>query len=118
MHFLVFRDKTDYHDKADYYAKIINDKNFQRIVNLIDKDKVIYGGKYDINLRYIEPTIMDNVIESDAIMQEEIFGPVLPVLSYSNFDDALDYVLNNEKPLAGYLFSDDEKERNEFLNKI
>jgi acyl-CoA reductase-like NAD-dependent aldehyde dehydrogenase len=87
------------------YARIINDKHFERITALIDKQKIAYGGKSDRESRKIGPTILDNVNWDDAVMQEEIFGPVLPVLTYRNLDDVLDLLKTKDKPLALYLFS-------------
>lgn len=91
----------------DCYGKIINRKHFNRIRNLIDSDKIAVGGRCKEDTLQIEPTVLDNVTLKDAVMQEEIFGPVLPVLSYDNPDTALATVNAMPHPLAFYLFTSD-----------
>ena len=87
------------------YGKIINKKHFDRILSLIDKDKVVFGGKSNSETLQIEPTVMVNVSGNDAVMQEEIFGPVLPILEYSDINEAIKFIQNREHPLAFYVFS-------------
>lgn len=90
------------------YGKIITSKHYERVSGLIDYDKVIFGGrKNDFELR-IEPTIMDNVKPTDKIMQEEIFGPILPIMTYESLDEAKNYVKEHDTPLACYIFSTDK----------
>lgn len=91
------------------YGKIINEKHFERISALIDKNKVVYGGEEKRESLQISPTIMDNVSELDAIMQEEIFGPILPILTFDNIDEVIRGLSNKPKPLALYLFSQDKE---------
>lgn len=95
--------------KNENYGKLINKKHFDKVKALIDRSKVCHGGKHDENSLKIEPTVMDNVTIDDAIMQEEIFGPVLPVVSFDTIDWAEEYVNSNPKPLAFYLFSSNGK---------
>ncbi|MBB5183051.1 aldehyde dehydrogenase [Catenisphaera adipataccumulans] len=91
------------------YGKIINEKHFHRILNLIDPEKVYFGGHNDpFNLK-IEPTILVNVDEQDAIMQEEIFGPVLPILTYDDIHRIPDWLNDRPHPLAFYVFSDNQE---------
>lgn len=87
------------------YGKIINGKHFSRLLGLIDREKVIIGGESDPDACRIAPTVMDKVTEADAVMGEEIFGPILPVLCYDNFDQLLAELKLKEKPLALYHFS-------------
>jgi len=87
------------------YGKIINSKHFDRVVGLIDKEKVVYGGNYDANKLQIEPTVIDNVSFDDKIMQEEIFGPLMPIISFSDLKDVVSYIEDNPHPLALYLFT-------------
>ena len=82
-------------------------KHFRRVCGLIDPDKVIFGGQADERTLRIQPTIMDRVTADDAVMQEEIFGPILPVIAYDSIDEALAFVNGREHPLALYLFSED-----------
>lgn len=91
------------------YGKIINKKNFDRVVGLIDESKVIYGGKSDETTLKIEPTILDSVTEEDKVMQEEIFGPILPIMTYETIEEVISFVNNREKPLALYLFTKNKK---------
>ena len=89
------------------YGKIVNEKHYERLMHLIDQKKVVYGGKGNIGKLQIEPTIMDGVTWSDRIMQEEIFGPVLPILIYDDFNAIIQQLKTMPHPLALYLFSKD-----------
>ncbi len=91
------------------YGKIINEKHFDRILGLIDTDKVVCGGNADRGRLQIEPTVMDNVTFADAVMQEEIFGPVMPILTYDTLDEAVRNVNSMPRPLALYVFTKDKK---------
>lgn len=110
--------KFNYHSDSENYTQIINQRNFDRLVNLIDQEKVYFGGKTHAAKRYIEPTIMHDVTWNDKVMQEEIFGPILPVLTFKNFNEALLQIAAYEKPLSAYLFSDNSEEKEEFTTKI
>lgn len=90
------------------YGKIINQKHFERLCGLIDKNKVIIGGETDRGSSRIAPTVMDNVTENDAVMGEEIFGPIMPILTFDDFDKMVDNLKDKDKPLALYLFSSDK----------
>lgn len=107
-----------YENGSEQYTQIINEKNFDRLINLIDSEKIFYGGQSDYATRYIEPTILNNVNWDDAVMQEEIFGPILPVLTFTNFNDALHQISKTEKPLSAYLFTDNSEEKEQFVSKI
>lgn len=87
------------------YGKIINEKHFQRLCGLIDSDKVVFGGEKQEENNRIAPTVMDGVTWQDAVMGEEIFGPILPILTYEDFDRMLMELKGKDKPLALYLFS-------------
>lgn len=90
------------------YGKIINRKHYDRIMGLIDPDKVVCGGCGDGQSLRIAPTIMKNVTFSDTVMGEEIFGPVLPILTYDTLEEAINIVEEHPHPLALYLFSEDK----------
>ena len=90
------------------YGKIITDKHFRRICGLIDAEKAVIGGNYNADTRKIEPTILDGVTWQDAVMGEEIFGPLLPVLTFSDPGEVIDIVNDHDKPLALYVFSEDK----------
>ena len=96
------------YSKAEY-GKIINRKHFDRVLGLIDPAKVVVGGDGNPETLQIEPTVMDNVTWEDAVMQEEIFGPVMPILTYDSIDQVIEWVNDRDKPLALYIFAKDKK---------
>lgn len=91
------------------YGKIINQKHFERLCNLIDSKKVIFGGKTNSETCQIEPTVMDNVKYEDAVMGEEIFGPIMPILTFDDFNTLISELKEKDKPLALYIFSGNKK---------
>ena len=91
------------------YGKIINEKHFARLCSLIDQSKVVVGGDSDASACQIAPTVMDNVTYSDAVMGEEIFGPIMPVIAFEDFDDLVDELKTKDKPLALYLFTNNKR---------
>ncbi len=91
------------------YGKIINERHFERLCGLIDKSKVVIGGETNNKTNQIAPTVMDNVTENDAVMGEEIFGPIMPILTFDDFDNLVDELKDKDKPLALYLFSSNKK---------
>lgn len=95
-------------ENADY-GKIISKKHFNRIVSLIDENKVCFGGQTDEKSLRISPTIMDNVTREDAVMGEEIFGPILPVMTFEDLGSLIDDINSHPHPLALYMFSEDKK---------
>ena len=94
--------------KNSDYGKIINRKHFDRVRALIDTQKTVIGGEAKEDTLQITPTVMDNVTWNDAVMQEEIFGPVLPVLTFRDFKEVYEMLADKPKPLALYLFSEDK----------
>lgn len=92
------------------YGKIINEKHFDRLLGLIDRGKVVFGGEIDPTTSRISPTVMDGVTNDDAVMGEEIFGPIMPILTFDDFDTLIAELKTKEKPLALYLFTDDKKQ--------
>ena len=91
------------------YGKIINEKHLARLGGLIDPAKVIVGGQVNVATCQIAPTVMDGVTEEDAVMGEEIFGPILPILTFESFDKTVDELKGKDKPLALYLFTSDKR---------
>ena len=87
-------------------------------MGLIDKKKVVCGGKSNPETNQIEPTVMDNVDFSDAVMQEEIFGPIMPIITYESFDDVIADLKNKDKPLALYLFSSNKNHINRVTREL
>lgn len=96
------------------YGKIINEKHFYRILNLIDSSKVVTGGNIRQETLQIEPTVMDHVTFEDAVMQEEIFGPVMPLLTFTSMDEVIHKVNSMAHPLALYIFAQDKA----VINKV
>ncbi|RIO39417.1 aldehyde dehydrogenase [Staphylococcus pasteuri] len=102
------------------FGRIVNNKHFNRLNDLLTQhqNNVAFGGHSDESDLYIEPTIIDDVETSDLIMQEEIFGPLLPIISYEQFDDAFSIIQARSKPLSLYLFSEDENSTHRVLNEL
>lgn len=100
------------------YVQIINNDNFERLRSLLLPDKIYFGGETNTENRYIQPTIMQNVTMADAVMKEEIFGPILPVISYESLEEAIALVNNLPKPLSCYLFTKSNFIKKQILNEI
>lgn len=107
-----------YEPESEHYTKIINKKNFERLIKLVNHEKIYFGGEYDEKKLYIAPTILTNINWKDDVMQEEIFGPILPVISFTNFNLILNEIVELEKPLAAYLFTNNAEEKENFTNKL
>ncbi|WP_315056789.1 aldehyde dehydrogenase [Chryseobacterium indoltheticum] len=107
-----------YEPDSEHYTKIINTKNFERLIKLVNHEKIYFGGEYDEEKLYIEPTILTNINWKDDVMQQEIFGPILPVISFINFNLILNEIIELEKPLAAYLFTNNAEEKENFTNKL
>jgi aldehyde dehydrogenase (NAD+) len=97
------------------YSRIINAREVRRLALLVDENKVIQGGGYDEAERYFEPTILYPVVWTDPVMQGEIFGPLLPILRYSDVREAITQIASRPNPLAGYIFSRDQSTIDEFV---
>jgi len=104
--------------KSPDFARIINDSHFERLNSLIDEKKVYVGGITDAQSRYIAPTILDNVTFDDAVMKQEIFGPILPIIEYDDENTMIEKLSSFETPLALYIFSKDKRKTKEYLNRI
>lgn len=90
--------------KAKHFVRIVSDKALERLIGYIDNGTIYHGGKYDKETRYLSPTILTNVSEDAPVMQEEIFGPIFPVLTFKEIDEVITFVTDREKPLALYYF--------------
>ncbi|XP_062967200.1 aldehyde dehydrogenase, dimeric NADP-preferring [Cynocephalus volans] len=95
--------------KSRDYGRIISVQHFQRVMGLIEGQKVAYGGTGDATTRYIAPTILTDVDPQSPVMQEEIFGPVMPIVCVRSLEEAVQFITQREKPLALYVFSNDSK---------
>lgn len=103
-------------------ARIVDDKHFERLTGTIEDAlskgaKVAFGGNHNLKTRYIEPTILTNVTDEMDVMQEEIFGPIIPVATYSSLDNAIDYVNSKPKPLALYYFGTNSENKSKVLQE-
>ena len=120
----LFIERVKYHIQAFYgldikaspdYSRIINERHLTRLERLIDQSKIAFGGKVIKEEKYLEPTILKNVSWDDAVMGDEIFGPILPVIPYDSLDDTLNRLKRLPKPLAFYLFSEDKNVKKKIL---
>lgn len=111
-------ESADYSLKNGNYVKIINERNASRVAAMIDKDKVYIGGYSNISNRFIEPTVMHNVTWQDKVMQDEIFGPLLPVMGFTELDTIIAEIKDRPKPLSLYLFTKDEATKAKVLSEI
>ncbi len=99
------------------YGRIVNEKHYNRICSLVDESKVIFGGEKSPENLKIAPTVMNNVNWDDKVMQEEIFGPVLPILTFETYEELYNIFANKPKPLGFYIFSEDKKRINETIER-
>ena len=108
--------------QSEHYCRIINDKHFVRLSELLNETleqgaQVLFGGEIDRSTRFIHPTILTKVPHSSRIMSEEIFGPILPIITYNKLDEAIAFVNERPKPLALYIFSGRKKEQERILRE-
>ncbi|MEG1312230.1 MAG: aldehyde dehydrogenase [Romboutsia sp.] len=104
--------------KSKDYTSIVNENHFKRLKSLIDYEKIVYGGNTEENTLKIEPTIINNVQLDDKIMEEEIFGPILPILEFRNFNDLTKIISKHKNPLALYVFTNNKSFENDIINTI
>jgi aldehyde dehydrogenase (NAD+) len=94
----------EYVKQSRHFVRLVNDRAFKRVSSYLDQGRIVAGGKSDASQRYIEPTLLDDVSPTAPVMQEEIFGPILPMITFDAISEALDFVKKREKPLALYYF--------------
>lgn len=104
--------------KSPDYPRIISDRRFDALTRFLQDGKIIYGGDTNKEDRFFAPTILEQVKDSDNVMQEEIFGPVLPVITYKNDHEAIEWIEKNPYPLALYMFTNNKKTASTFIRKI
>lgn len=100
------------------YGKMVNEKQFNRVVSYLSDGEVIFGGNHDKSKLYIEPTILDNVSQDSTVMKEEIFGPVLPVLSFTTKKEALNIIAKNPNPLSFYVYTNSDSKAKDWTDAI
>ncbi len=104
--------------QSSSYPNIINEKHFYRLWNLMKEGNICFGGNVNLKTRQIEPTVIENIDWNHAIMQEEIFGPLLPVMTYRKLDDVISVLQKKEKPLALYLFTSCKENEKKVLSQL
>lgn len=104
--------------KSKDYPRIINKTNVDRLAALLQNSEIVYGGNYNRDTRYFQPTIIDNVRMDMPIMKEEIFGPLFPILTFEDIDTAIDIIHSIPKPLSLYLFSNSKKTKSKIVNRV
>lgn len=100
--------------KSEHYVRMVSDRAFERVVSYLDCGDVVAGGLTSAEDKYIEPTLLDNVSADSAVMREEIFGPVLPMMEIGDVEEAINFILDREKPLAMYVFAEEGVARRVF----
>lgn len=103
---------------SDNYGKIINEKQFDRLVKYFDDGKIITGGQIDKSKLYIEPSLIDQVSPDSKIMTDEIFGPILPIIPFATMEEALAIINRNKNPLAFYIFTSDSEKEKAWLQSV
>lgn len=104
--------------ESEHYGKIINDKQWLRITSYLSEGEIVYGGKSDREKLFIEPTIMTGIQSNAKIMQDEIFGPILPILTYQSNEEALEIIQRNPNPLAFYVFTENKTDEHYWLTNV
>jgi aldehyde dehydrogenase (NAD+) len=104
--------------ESEHYGKIINDKQWLRITSYLSEGEIVYGGKSDRDKLFIEPTIMTGIHPNAKIMQDEIFGPILPILTYQSKEEALAIIQHNPNPLAFYVFTENKTDEQYWLTNV
>jgi len=114
-----FRDMLgDDPSKSKDFGRIINKKRFNKLLSYLSEGKILSGGRHSEDDLYIEPTIMENVSMEDHVMQDEIFGPILPIITYNQREEVLDWVDNNPFPLSIYIYADKKEVQDFYISRI
>lgn len=103
---------------SEHYGKIINDKQWERLNSYLSEGEIVYGGKTDRSKLFIEPTIMTHIPENARIMKDEIFGPILPIITYQSNEEALAVIHKNPNPLAFYVFTENKATEQYWLTNV
>ena len=100
------------------YCKIINEKQFRRLIDYLKDGVVVHGGRYNLDKLYLEPTLIEDVASGASIMKEEIFGPILPIIPFDDFDEAAAVIDQNPNPLAFYIYTSSVEKENRWLQRV
>jgi acyl-CoA reductase-like NAD-dependent aldehyde dehydrogenase len=98
------------------YARIINENHFERLIKYLDDGTVVFGGEHDKKDLYLSPTLLSSAKESSPVMQDEIFGPILPIIEFETIENVIDRIRSKPKPLSLYLFTDDKSVQDTILS--
>lgn len=104
--------------KSEDFGRIINQKRLKKLVSYLGSGKIRMGGEYDEQDKYMSPTIIENVSVDDPVMQEEIFGPILPIISYRSKDEVVEWVEKNPFPLSLYIYADDKHVQDFYIHRL
>ena len=104
--------------RSDNYGKMVNERAFRRVTEYLKEGTILHGGRHDASTGYIEPTLLENVDVNTAVMGEEIFGPVLPILAFDTFEEAQQIIARNSNPLAFYVFTESREKEKRWLGEI
>jgi len=105
-------------EASDSYGCIVNERHFDRLMGLMQSGTMALGGQSNREARFIAPTVLTGVSRESAVMQEEIFGPILPIVRINNLDEAIEYIKDGDKPLAGYIFTGDTAAEARFVEEV
>lgn len=111
-------ERSHFSFENDNWVQIINGQHFDRLIDLLNGTKIHYGGSSDKENRFIEPTIITDVHFDDKIMQDEVFGPILPVIEYDDLDAIIGQINSRPRPLTCYVFTNDKKVKNKIIHQI
>ncbi|BCC10861.1 TPA: aldehyde dehydrogenase [Bacillus cereus] len=102
----------------DNYVRIVSERHFERLCTFLKDGKTVIGGNYKKETLHIEPTVLTNVTWKSTVMEDEIFGPILPIIEYDNIEDVIDTIQQHPKPLALYVFSEDKEVQRQVTSNI
>ncbi len=111
-------EKSQFSFENENYVQIVSEKNMQRLAKMIPVEKVYVGGNYEPGSRYFEPTLLTDITFEDKVMEEEIFGPILPVISYTHLDEAISLVKKGAKPLSCYVYTSNNAIKEKILSEV
>ena len=100
------------------YGKIVNEKQFNRLVNYLQQGRIVHGGNYNASIQYIEPTLIEDIPLETAVMGEEIFGPLLPLISFATFEEAKQIISRHPDPLAFYVFTQSTEKEKQWIEQV
>jgi aldehyde dehydrogenase (NAD+) len=104
--------------QSEDFGRIINQKRFKKLIGYLDKGNIIMGGQHDESDRYIAPTLIEGIGLKDPVMQEEIFGPILPIITYTTNEEVVNWVEQNPFPLSLYIYADNKKVQDYFIQRL